>query len=327
MEPIAPLEVDADSIEPQLNAVCARHPDRRASIVCPYCGSFACSDCTHDTLWGEAMCEACNEHGRAQYPLPGKKHVAGRVRAQRVPDVRRHAVVVFGVSARSRAARVRVCIADGVLSMLLSALARWLFVPSYWAAETPGLLPTVLVSAQEILAILLASLLVGAVFHAVALLFGGRAPFASALRAAFYLSALMLLDTIGSMVERMLTVGTVQLVLDMVGLFFWGWSLSLLGEHRYALPRGHAIGVGDHRGAGAGRARRRCGARHRAAARALSVYSPRIESGRSGSRRRVRRRSRRRSARGRVAGARRAAGDSRRGWCGTARWSAARWRR
>jgi hypothetical protein len=244
MEPIAPLEVDADSIEPQLNAVCARHPDRRASIVCPHCGSFACGECTHDTLWGDAMCEACNEHGRAQYPLPWEESMSPVAFVHSAYLLFADTQSIFSAFPHGRVRRAfAYALQTGVLSMLLSALARWLFVPSYWAAETPGLLPILLVSAQEILAILIASLMVGAVFHAAALLFGGRAPFAVALRAAFYLSALMLLDTIGSMVERMLTVSTVQLVLDMVGLFFWGWSLSLLGEHRYALPRARAIGV------------------------------------------------------------------------------------
>ena len=51
-------------------AICANHPERRASIECPHCGSFACVECTVDTDWGDAMCEGCLAHGRAQYPLP-----------------------------------------------------------------------------------------------------------------------------------------------------------------------------------------------------------------------------------------------------------------
>jgi hypothetical protein len=244
MEPIAPLEVDAESIEPQLNAVCARHPDRRASIVCPHCGSFACGECTHDTLWGDAMCEACNEHGRAQFPLPWEESMSPVAFVHSAYLTFADTQSLFGAFPHGRVRRAfAYALLTGVVSMLLSALARWLFVPSYWAADTPGLWPIALVSAGEIIAILCASLLVAAVFHAMALVCGGRAPFAVALRAAFYLSALVLLDTIGNLVERMLTVGTVQLVLDLVGVFFWGWSLSLLGEHRYALPRARAIGV------------------------------------------------------------------------------------
>jgi hypothetical protein len=37
---------------------------------------------------------------------------------------------------------------------------------------------------------------------------------------------------------------TLWLLLGLVSLFFLGWALSLLGEHRYGLSRGRAIAAG-----------------------------------------------------------------------------------
>jgi hypothetical protein len=244
MEPLAGLEADAESIEPELNAVCARHPDRRASIVCPYCGSFACSECTLDTLWGDAMCEACNEHGRAQYPLPWETSVSPIAFVHSAYLVFADTQSFFSAFPHGRVRRALLyALQTAALSIALVTLTHWLFVPSYWAADTPGLAVVLIRAARHLPSVLAALLLLAAMFHAIALLLGGRAPFAVALRAAFYLSTLLLLDTLGDMGERVLAVGTMRLLLDLFAMFFLAWALSLLGEHRYALPRAKAIGA------------------------------------------------------------------------------------
>src|SRR5262245_9206238 len=53
-----------------IRRACATHPERDASITCKHCGSYACSECTIDTLWGETLCAACDARGVPQYPIP-----------------------------------------------------------------------------------------------------------------------------------------------------------------------------------------------------------------------------------------------------------------
>jgi hypothetical protein len=190
------------------------------------------------------MCEACNEHGRAQYPLPWEESASPVAFVHSVYLMFADTQSLFSAFPRGRVRRaLGYALQAAVLAIGLAALTRWLLVPSYWAADTPGLPRILLASALQVPALLCGSLLIAGLFHGVALLLGGRAPFAVALRAALYLSTLVLVDALGSMLERLLGAGTVQFVLDLLALFFLGWALSLLGEHRYGLPRARAIGA------------------------------------------------------------------------------------
>jgi hypothetical protein len=238
----ADAALDDDSDRP-LDAVCARHPERRASIVCPHCGSFACGDCTVDTLWGDVMCEECQQHGRVQYPLPWEYGVSPVAFVHTAYLVFAETTSVFGALP---AGRIRRAFGFAFVVALLTALAtvvtQWLFVPRHWAASTPSLLDTLTFGALLAITASLLSLLLGAVaFHLAALAFGGRAPWSLALRGACYLSAVDLLRTAGAIADTIFGGGTFSILLGLVALFFVGWALSLLGEQRYGLGRARAV--------------------------------------------------------------------------------------
>ena len=78
------------------------------------------------------------------------------------------------------------------------------------------------------------------VFHGAALLLGGVAPYATALRACCYLAAIALLDSLGKASDVLLLSGSV-LVLRLVALFFVIWALNLVAEQRYRLARTRAL--------------------------------------------------------------------------------------
>src|SRR5689334_15316458 len=126
--------------ERPLDALCAEHPDRRASIVCPFCGTFACGECTVDTLWGESMCESCQRQGRAQYPLPWEDVPSFATFAQT-------AYLVFAdtgsLFASFPAGGLRPALSFAIAITASSALAgttiEHLFAPRHWAAASAGL--------------------------------------------------------------------------------------------------------------------------------------------------------------------------------------------
>jgi hypothetical protein len=231
-----------DELERPLDALCAQHPERRASIVCPHCGTFACAECTVDTLWGDVMCEACQRHGRAQYPLPWEDDPSPATFAQT-------AYLVFADAGPMFAAfpagtwRPALSFAVGVMgiSSLVGATIEHLFAPRHWATASAGLSSAFFASlaldfATSVLLVGLSSL----IFHGVALLLGGAAPYVTALRSCCYVAAVDLLDTVGVAADALLVPGS-TLVLGLVGVFFVTWALTLVGEQRYGLPRARAL--------------------------------------------------------------------------------------
>ena len=238
------MESAAGSDEPErpLDALCAQHPDRRASIVCPHCGTFACGECTVDTLWGEVMCESCQRHGRAQYPLPWEDVPSPATFVQT-------AYLVFADTGPLFAAfpsggwRPAVSFALGMigLSSLVGATIEHLFAPRYWAAASAGLSRAFAVSLALDFAINVLLVGVGSLsFHGAAVLLGGGARYVTALRACCYLAAVALLETLGVAANVLLLSGS-ALVLALIALFFVGWALTLVAEQRYRLGRARAL--------------------------------------------------------------------------------------
>jgi hypothetical protein len=238
------MESAAGSEEPErpLDALCAQHPDRRASILCPHCGTFACGECTVDTLWGEVMCESCQRHGRAQYPLPWEDVPSPVTFVQT-------AYLVFAdtgsLFAAFPAGRWRPAVSFATIMIALSSLVgatiEHLFAPRYWAAARAGLTWAFAVSlaldfTSNVLLVGLCSL----TFHGAAVLLGGSARYVTALRACCYLAAIALLETFGVAANVLLLSGS-ALVLTLVALFFAGWALTLVAEQRYRLGRARAL--------------------------------------------------------------------------------------
>jgi hypothetical protein len=237
---MAPL---GDESERPLDAVCARHPERRASIECPYCGSFACGDCTVDTLWGDVMCEECQHHGRAQYPLPWEYSVSPVSFVHTAYLVFADTTSVFGALPSGRVWRAfGFALAVALLSAAASSVTHMLFVPRHWAASTPGLFDSLAYGALRAITVSVLMLSLSALlFHGAAVALGGRAQLSAALRGVCYVSAVDLLRTAGAISDTLVGGGTFSILLGLTALFFVGWALSLLGEHRYGLSRAKAI--------------------------------------------------------------------------------------
>jgi hypothetical protein len=236
-----------EDVERPIDAVCGRHPERRASIVCPYCGSFACGDCTVDTLWGDVMCDECQQHGRAQYPLPWEESLSPVAFVHTAYLVFADVVSLFGALPAGRVRRAfgfATCVA--LLTALASALTQWLFASRHWAARAPSLSDALLRgTARDLVASALFILLVTGVFHAVASLLGGRASLNVAVRGVCYLTAADLLGTTGAVADTIVGGNTFSVLLGLCALFLVGFGLTMLAEQRYGLPRGRAVTAGS----------------------------------------------------------------------------------
>lgn len=227
--------------------VCAQHPARRASITCPHCGTYACGECTVDTLWGDVMCEACLAHGRAQYPLPWEHSLSPITFVQsayllfaEAPHAFRH----FPTGSVRRA--LGFALGIGVLLGALAGTTRWLFAARHWAAEAPGVAVTFGAALLEVVPATFAFvLLIAVTFHATATLLGGRTVMATSLRAACYVSVVQLLEVANIVIDTILMgSGPITIIVRLVGVFFLVWDLSLVAEHRFGLPRTRAISAG-----------------------------------------------------------------------------------
>jgi hypothetical protein len=232
-----------EDVERSLDALCAEHPDRRASIVCPHCGTFACGDCTVDTLWGDVMCESCRRHGRAQYPLPWEDVPSPATFVQTAYLVFADTGPLFGAfPAGALKPALAFAAAVTALSSSIGATLQHLFAPRHWAAASPGLSSAFFTSlALDFVTSVLLIALSSGIFHAVALLLGGRGSYTTALRACCYLAAIDLLDTLGDAADVLMSGSTLVLVLGAIALFFVAWALTLIGEQRYALTRARAV--------------------------------------------------------------------------------------
>ncbi|MDH5672072.1 MAG: hypothetical protein OEZ06_07980 [Myxococcales bacterium] len=228
-------------------AVCARHPDRRASIVCPHCGTYACGGCTADTLWGDTLCEECLRRGRAQYPLPFERSLSPISLIQTAYLLFAEARYAFTYFPDGRARRsLAFALQIGMLLGLLAGLREWLFAPHHWAAERVDLLPIVGLSLLRIVSsTLLFVVMVASVFHGAASLLGARPPLSLSVRVASYLSVVQLLEVVTIIADTVLMGSVpVSVILRLVGAFFLAWDLSLVAEHRLGLRRGKAIAAG-----------------------------------------------------------------------------------
>jgi len=243
--PHAAVESPPESGDP--GAVCYHHPDRRASITCPHCGSYACGDCTVDTLWGDVMCEDCRLHGRAQYPLPWEHGLSPVSFLQTAYLLFAEARPCFSDLPAGRVWRAlgfAACVT--VLLIASSVLSEYLFTARHWASEAPSAAAMLLRAlTQNLPSTVLFVVLVSTTFHAVASLLGGHTVFATSLRAACYLSVIRLLELAVTVLGVVLPASMpINLIVQLVGLFFLGWGLSLLAEHRFHLPRMRAIASG-----------------------------------------------------------------------------------
>jgi hypothetical protein len=228
------------------SALCARHPERRASIECPHCGTFACGECTVDTLWGDAICDECLRRGRAEYPVPWEQSLSPVAFIHTAYLAFAETGSLFGALP---AGRVRRALGFAVLMALstaaASALARWLFEPRHWAARAPSLLRVLVHDAPlhcASYAILLG--LTALVFHGSAHALGGRASWSTAIRGVSYALAIQLLASAGAIADTVLGGRTFAPLLGLVALFYTGFALCALGQQRYGLPRGRAIAAG-----------------------------------------------------------------------------------
>lgn len=242
VEPVAAASVTKSSA----TAVCSTHPDRRASITCPICGSYACGDCTVDTLWGDVMCEGCLAHGRAQYPLPWEQSLSPISFVQTAYLLFAEAPHAFGhFPAGSVRRALGFALQVGLVLGLLDGLTDWLFAARHWASDGPGAAATLggaVLGASA--AVLGSALVVAAVFHGAATLLGGHAGFTVALRAACYVSVIHFVEVANILVDALLMGSApVTALMRMAAAFFLVWDLSLVAERRYRMPRGRAIGA------------------------------------------------------------------------------------
>jgi len=239
----ADTDLDAAESDRPLDALCARHPDRRASIVCPQCGTYACGDCTVDTLWGDVMCEACERHGRAQYPLPFEQEASPAALLHSAYLVFADTRSLFGAFPAGPLRRALwFALSVAALTAFVRATVEQLFAPRHWAAASPGLSwAFALTLVVELAGSALFVVLCAAIFHGVALLLGGRGSFVTALRASCYVSAVGLLNTGGRVVDLMLSSDTFTILLGLISLFFVAFALSLLGQRRYGLSQLRAL--------------------------------------------------------------------------------------
>lgn len=236
---------EPSSIAAHPAAMCGKHPDRRASITCPYCGSFACSECTVDTLWGEVMCGSCLSRGRAEYPLPWERALNPLAFFRTAYLVITDARLLFGHFPRGDVARaVLFSLTLGSLSGALATVI-WLLTPRHWSEAGPDLIGFLIVFGQELLWTLLFVIGVSATFHAAARLLGGKARFNVSFRAACYVSVLQIFNIVAALLDMILIgLSPVTVVVRLVQVFFLVWDMSLVGQFRHALPRGRALAAG-----------------------------------------------------------------------------------
>ncbi|MDD9936408.1 MAG: hypothetical protein OXT09_22545 [Myxococcales bacterium] len=242
-------EAVAESAEAQriASAVCAHHPEKRASITCPHCGSYACGECTVDTLWGDVMCEDCMSHGRAQYPLPWEQSVSPISFVQSAYLLFAEAPHAFRHFPEGRVLRaLGFALQVGLLLGLLSGTTRWLFAPRHWAADAPAAWKVMGAALLEVVPSTLAFVLVTTlVFHGTATLLRGRTSFRVSLRAACYVSVVQLLEVANIVVDTILAGSAyVTAIIRLFAVFFLVWGLSLVAQHRFRLSRPRAIAAG-----------------------------------------------------------------------------------
>lgn len=227
---------------------CEVHPGVPASITCPRCGSFACSECVADSLWGDEVCAACAARGALEYPLAWDKGDEPwplrfwKATSSIVFDARQvfpHLPPGTVLRALGYAVAVEVLVGLAELIVLLLALAtRRALIPGTLAIlfSDPVLVP---------LRGLASATIIGLTFHAIAVLLGGKAPLRTGMRGALYLRAFDLV-WIPMQVAAFLPFagGVITLMMNAAQVAFQAWALSMLGRGRYGLKSGAALAAG-----------------------------------------------------------------------------------
>ncbi len=227
---------------------CEVHPGVPASITCPRCGSFACSECVADSLWGDEVCAACAARGALEYPLAWDKGDEPwplrfwKATSSIVFDARQvfpHLPPGTVLRALGYAVSVEILVALAEVIMLLLALTtRRAVIPGTLALllSDPVLVP---------LRGFASATLIGLTFHGIAVLLGGKAPLRTGMRAAFYLRAFDLV-WIPMQVAAFLPFagGILTVMMNIAQVAFQGWALSMLARGRYGLKAGAAVAAG-----------------------------------------------------------------------------------
>jgi hypothetical protein len=217
-------------MEIELRGACAQHPARRAAITCRYCGGYACSECTVDTLWGQTLCTACEQRGAARFPVPwdlspGLGTFVATCRAV-FTDLR----LMFpnlpdGSVSRALGFASLVWVLLFVIDLLVHAIRSRTIESELWIK---GALLGLLYMAWVLAA--------GASFHVGQKALRGRATLTVCLRASAYLTGLGTLPIIAR-----LGPGIVFFLVALGSAALWLWGLMLFGSGRAGLSRNRAI--------------------------------------------------------------------------------------
>jgi len=227
---------------------CAVHPGVPASITCPRCGSYACSECTADSLWGDEVCAACAQKGALEYPLAwdkGDDPLPSRF-WRATMSVLFDARQVFphlpkGSVARALGYAVLVEALVGIAELLMFLIA---------LSSRRGLMPSAMamvLSDPVVVPLrgLASAALIGLTFHGIAVLFGGKTSLGTSMRAALYLRAFDLAwIPMQIAVFLPLAGGVLQLMLTLAQVAFQGWALAMLARGRHGLGHGAALVAG-----------------------------------------------------------------------------------
>lgn len=212
--------------------VCALHPDRPASITCKHCGSYACSQCTVDTLWGETLCTACEARGAAQYPIPWDRAMSPGTFIATTRNLFSELNLVFRAFPQGSFAR-----AFGYACLMGILLIVAIVVAGAMNAQARGVRSS-LPWEITVFAILhvVGTLAAGATFYLMQTMLRGRASLGMCMRASCYLTAL---DTL--FVAAMFMPGVLGWAVFVGGTSMWLWSWVVLGESRAGLSRRGAV--------------------------------------------------------------------------------------
>jgi len=213
-----------------MGGTCRRHHERRASITCKYCGDYACSDCTVDTMWGQTLCTACEARGLARYPVPWDRVTSPWAFFATCRAVLRDLRLMFpNLPDGSVARAVGFSWAVAMLYALAIALFEILGGPSLDFVQTLSLVIVGVAYATSVVA-------AGVSFHFAQKLLGGGVDVAASIRASGYLSATGVLPILG-----LVAPGVVFVMLLVASMTLWISGWVLFGRGRAGLGRNGAL--------------------------------------------------------------------------------------
>jgi hypothetical protein len=232
------MDVAGPELGSEARGACARHPQRSASVECPICGDYACSECTLDTLWGETLCTGCEARGRAVYPLAWRQRASPRSLAVTARDIVLSAHVVFRNLPVDRPARALAYAACALVPLLaleylrfaLLFTRRWPAVSNAWAYPWAAF-GSVLGQALWLVA---AALSYFVAVRAVR----GRIELDHAVVVVCYASTYSIAANLVSLLPL---TSLVAVPLTMLRLYFTAWAFSLTARSRFGLSRERSI--------------------------------------------------------------------------------------